>query len=99
MFVYSNFSAKWRLLPLPVTGLQMNLDLCLAHLAFSSEGSFSFVCLFVCFESYEQFFSYLATVTITDDGAANLDLCLALTAFSSEVLLRATPTATRDLRF
>jgi hypothetical protein len=43
-----------------------------------------FVCLFVCFESHEQFFSYLATVTITDDGAANLVLCLALTAFSSE---------------
>jgi hypothetical protein len=31
--------------------------------------------LFVCFELHEQFFSYLATVTITDDGAANLDLC------------------------
>jgi hypothetical protein len=42
------------------------------------------VCLFVCFESHEQFFNYLATVTITGDGAANLDLCLALTAFSSE---------------
>jgi hypothetical protein len=41
-------------------------------------------CLFVCFESHEQFFSYMATVTITGDGAANLDLCLALTAFSSE---------------
>jgi hypothetical protein len=41
--------------------------------------------LFVCFESHEQFFSYLATVTITSEGAANLDLvCLALTAFSSE---------------
>jgi hypothetical protein len=26
------------------------------------------VCLFVCFESHEQFFSYLATVTITGDG-------------------------------
>jgi hypothetical protein len=39
---------------------------------------------FVCFESHEQFFSYLATVTITGDGAANLDQCLALTAFSSE---------------
>jgi hypothetical protein len=39
---------------------------------------------FVCFESHEQFFSYLATVTITGDRAANLDLCLALTAFSSE---------------
>jgi hypothetical protein len=43
-----------------------------------------FLCLFVCFESHEQFFSYLATVTITGDGAANLDLCLALTVFSSE---------------
>jgi hypothetical protein len=43
-----------------------------------------FVCLNVCFESHEQFFSYLATVTITGDGAANLDLCLALMAFSSE---------------
>jgi hypothetical protein len=44
------------------------------------------VCLFVfvCFESHEQFFSYLATVAITGDRAANLDLCLALTAFSSE---------------
>jgi hypothetical protein len=40
--------------------------------------------LFVCFESHEQFFSYLATVTIAGDRAANLDLCLALTAFSSE---------------
>jgi hypothetical protein len=35
-----------------------------------------FVCLFVCFESHEQFFSYLATVTITGDRVANLDLCL-----------------------
>jgi hypothetical protein len=43
-----------------------------------------FVCLFVCFESHEQFFSYLATVTIVGDRAANLDLCLAFTAFSSE---------------
>jgi hypothetical protein len=40
-----------------------------------------FVC---CFELHEQFFSYLATVTITGDGAGNLDLCLALAAFSSE---------------
>jgi hypothetical protein len=40
--------------------------------------------LFVCFESHEQFFIYLATATITCDKAANLDLCLALTAFSSE---------------
>jgi hypothetical protein len=40
--------------------------------------------LFICFESHEQFFSYLATVTIAGDRVANLDLCLALTAFSSE---------------
>jgi hypothetical protein len=39
--------------------------------------------LVVCFELHEQFFSYLATVTITGHRAANLDLCLALTAFSS----------------
>jgi hypothetical protein len=43
-----------------------------------------FVKDFVCFESHEQFFSNLATVTINGDGAANLDLYLALTAFSSE---------------
>jgi hypothetical protein len=42
------------------------------------------VCLFVCFESHEQFFSYLTTVTTTGDRAPNLDLCLALTPFSSE---------------
>jgi hypothetical protein len=41
-------------------------------------------CLFVCFESHDQFFSYLATVTISSDRAANLDLCLALMAFNSE---------------
>jgi hypothetical protein len=35
--------------------------------------------LFICFESHEQFFSYLATVTTAGDRAANLDLCLALT--------------------
>jgi hypothetical protein len=40
--------------------------------------------MFICFESDEQFFSYLATVTIACDRTANLDLCLALTAFSSE---------------
>jgi hypothetical protein len=36
------------------------------------QGSFFvclFVCLCVCFESHEQFFSYLATVTITGDRA------------------------------
>jgi hypothetical protein len=38
----------------------------------------------VCFESYKQFISYLATVTITSDRAANLDQCLERTAFSSE---------------
>jgi hypothetical protein len=43
-----------------------------------------YFCLLVCFESHEQFFSYLATFTITGDRAANLDLCLALTASSSE---------------
>jgi hypothetical protein len=44
------------------------------------------LCFVCCFESHEQFFSYLATVTITGDKAANLDLhvCLAITAFSSE---------------
>jgi hypothetical protein len=40
--------------------------------------------MFVLFWIAQQFFSYLATVTITGDNAANLDLCLALTAFSSE---------------
>jgi hypothetical protein len=40
--------------------------------------------MFVCFELHEQFFSYLATVTISGDRATNLDLWLALTAFSSE---------------
>jgi hypothetical protein len=39
---------------------------------------------FVCFEPHEQFFSYLAAVTIANDRAANLDLCLGLRAFSSE---------------
>jgi hypothetical protein len=39
---------------------------------------------FVCFEPHEQFFSFLAAVTITGDRASNLDLYLALTAFSSE---------------
>jgi hypothetical protein len=36
-------------------------------------------CLFVCLEPHEQFFSYLAAVTIADDRAY---LCVALTAFS-----------------
>jgi hypothetical protein len=40
--------------------------------------------LFDCFEPQEQFFSYLAAVTITCNRAANLDQCLALTAFSSK---------------
>jgi hypothetical protein len=34
----SNFSAIWRLSPLPVT--DANLDLCLALAAFNNEGSF-----------------------------------------------------------
>jgi hypothetical protein len=55
--------------------------------------------LFVGFESHEQYFSYLATVTIAGDRAANLDLCLALTDFSSEGSFKCPPTATRDLRF
>jgi hypothetical protein len=38
----------------------------------------------ICFQPYEQFFSYLAAVTIASGRAANLDLCLALTAFNSE---------------
>jgi hypothetical protein len=41
-------------------------------------------CLFVCFELHEQFFIYLAAVTISSKKAANFDLCLELTAFSSE---------------
>jgi hypothetical protein len=44
---------------------------------------YGFVCLIVLSRT-SNFFSYLATDTITVDGAANLDLCLALTAFSSE---------------
>jgi hypothetical protein len=36
---------------------------------------------FVCFKPHEQFFSYLAAVTITGDRAANLGLCSALWAF------------------
>jgi hypothetical protein len=57
------------------------------------------ICLFDCFELYEQFFSYLAAVTITDDRTANLDLCLDLQLLAEKVLLRASPNATRDLRF
>jgi hypothetical protein len=56
----------------------------LRHLFLSVSFDNLFVCLLVCFEAHEQFFRYLATVTITGDRAANLDLCLALTAFSSE---------------
>jgi hypothetical protein len=41
----------------------------------------------VSFEPHEQFFSFLATITIADDKVANLDLCLALTAFGSEGFL------------
>jgi hypothetical protein len=40
--------------------------------------------LFVYFKPHEQFFSYLAAVTIACNRAANLDLCLARPAFSSE---------------
>jgi hypothetical protein len=38
------------------------------------------------FETLEQFFNYLVTISITGERAANLDLkvCLALTSFSSE---------------
>jgi pimeloyl-ACP methyl ester carboxylesterase len=43
-----------------------------------------FHCIWLDVCSHEQFFSYLATVTITCGRAANLDLCLALTAISSE---------------
>jgi hypothetical protein len=43
----------------------------------------SFICLFVCFEPHEQFFSYLAAITIAGDRAANLDLCLALSSEGS----------------
>jgi hypothetical protein len=57
-------------------------------------------CLFDCIEPHEQFYSYLAVVTITGDRAANLDLCLALTRLlAARVLLRVTPTATQDLHF
>jgi hypothetical protein len=40
--------------------------------------------LFVCLGPHEQFFCYLAALTIPGDRAANLDLCLALMAISSE---------------
>jgi hypothetical protein len=40
--------------------------------------------LYVCFESHEQFFSYLTSITMAGDRASNLDLCLALAAFSSK---------------
>jgi hypothetical protein len=49
-----------------------------------NEKNYDLVLLTCLFESQEQIFSYLATVTITGNKAANLDLCLALTAFSSE---------------
>jgi hypothetical protein len=54
------------------------------HVNLSFSGRVILDCLSVCFESHQQFFSFLATVTITGDRATNLDLCLALTAFSSE---------------
>jgi hypothetical protein len=56
------------------------------------------VCLFDCFQLQEQFFSYLAAVTITDDRAENLDQCLQQSRLLAvRVLLHATPTAKRDL--
>jgi hypothetical protein len=57
--------------------MHLNLDICASIV-------FQIVCLFVCFELHEQFFSYLVTVTFGSDRAANSDLCLGLTAFSSE---------------
>jgi hypothetical protein len=54
------------------------------------QGSFLFwtvdfsMWLCLCFLPREQFFSYLAAVTITGDEVANLDLSLALMAFSSK---------------
>jgi hypothetical protein len=39
-----------------------------------------FDCLFVCLKPHEQFFSYLAAVTITGDRAANFGLCSVLRA-------------------
>jgi hypothetical protein len=54
-------------------------------------------CLFVCFEPHEQFLSYPAAIAFTGDRAANLDLCLALMLLAVRVLLRATPSVTRDL--
>jgi hypothetical protein len=56
--------------------------------------------LFVCFGSHEQFFSYLATLIVTGNRAVNLELCLEhLHLLAVMVLLRATVTATRNLRF
>jgi hypothetical protein len=63
-----------------------NIPICHAYGVYISQlikyakacSTYFFVCLF------EQFFSYLVTVTITGDRAANLGLCLALTAFSNE---------------
>jgi hypothetical protein len=49
-----------------------------------TQGRVQITSLLHCFELHEQFFSYLATVTITGDKAANLDLCLSPTTFSSE---------------
>jgi hypothetical protein len=58
-------------------------QVCKNHGPWGSSEAMIFVCLFY-FELHKQFFSYLATVTITSDRAAHLDQCLALTAFSSE---------------
>jgi hypothetical protein len=68
----------------PMTSRVLSAILGVKWILWIQKLSLSNVCLFGCFVSHEQFFSYLATVTITGDGAANLDLCLALTAFSSE---------------
>jgi hypothetical protein len=46
-------------------------------------GNMTMFC-FVCLKLQEQFFSYLAAVTITGDRATNVDLCLALMALTKE---------------
>jgi hypothetical protein len=51
----------------------------LVNIACRGKQPFS-VCFFS-FEPHEQFFSYLATVTITGDRAANLALCLSAYGF------------------
>jgi hypothetical protein len=61
-------------------------------------GRFALECLFVLSRT-SNFFSYLAAVTITVDRSANSDLCQHLRLLAKRVLLRATPTATWNLRF